>query len=272
MKFLKRLITGKPNNLSMVIIAIIAAIGSYLGSTTISNRNINSLQVQTNQKLQAIQSQSLQVFNQPKIDVLGDANKKEENNNGFNTDNWIFAYETSPNKEGYYCPDNPAFPSWFMWSKNKHNADFETQIYFSLLDRTDNGKNPTLYLSYGDKTGAAPDTFYRINILDGDLSTVRLYGRGGNNSLQFDRSIHRASLDKFITFTISPVFPNKKSSTLILNPVLSFQLDGKQYDFDSKKEFKVDLPLTSANEQGDGFQYGIGISQGDCFKIISSNI
>ena len=79
-------------------------------------------------------------------------------------------------------------------------------------------------------------------------------------------------LDKFITLKISPAFPNKKSSILLLNPTISYQLEGKQYDFDPKKEFKIDLPFTSSEAQGNGFQYGMGISKGDCFKIISSNL
>ena len=275
MNIWKWLTTSKPNNLLAIIIAIITAAGSYFGSTLSSNKNIDSLRIETNQKIQTISSQSqTQSLNIPKEVLSGtteEKSTKEKNGNGFNPDGWVFTNETSPNKEGYYCPANIGFPSWFMWSKNKYKADSQVSISFSLLDKTSDDKNPTLYFSYGDKTSDAPDTFYRINIFDGDLNTIRTYDRD-SKEVQFERSINKAPLDRFITFKIAPVFPNKKSSILILNPTISYQLDGKKYDFDPKKEFKINLPLSSGDEQGDGFQYGIGISEEDCFKIISSSL
>lgn len=269
------LTTSKPSNLLVIILAIIAAVGSYLSSNKNINDNITDLRRETNQKIQAISSQSqTQNLNIPKEVLSGttkEGSTKEKDGNGFNPDNWLFTKEISPNREGYYCPTNIGFPSWFMWSKNKYKADSDVSISFSLLDKTSDDKNPTLYFSYGDKTSDAPDTFYRVNIFDGDLNTIRTYDRNGKE-VQFERSVNRTPLDRFITFKITPVFPNKKSSILVLNPTISYQLEGKKYDFDPKKEFKINLPLSSGDEQGDGFQYGIGVSEGDCFKIISSNL
>lgn len=268
--------TSQPNTLITIILALFAAVVSIW----ISARNIDNLRVEVNQKILNISNQS-QIqnlnLNQSSKDILAakSEDSQKSNEDGFHIGSWIFYKETlrdeELNKEGYFCPQNNAFPSWFMWSKNKSKADSEVSISFSLLDKTNDDKNPTLYFSYGDKSADAPDSFYRLNILDGDLNTLRLYDRNGREKIA-ERSINRAPMDKFITLKIFPVFPNKRSSTLLLNPTISYQLDGKQYDFDPKKEFNIDLPFTSSENQGDGFQYGLGISKGDCFKIISSNL
>lgn len=202
---------------------------------------------------------------------LEEGSQKNSPTSSFDPESWIFTKGMVPDREGYYCPTAPAFPSWSMWTKNKHRADAEISITFSLLDRTDNEKDPTFYLSYGDKTSDAPDAFYRLNIFDGDLNTLRLYDRDENEVLN-ERTVNSAPLDRFITFTLSPVFPKKTSSTLILNPLISYQTDGNPDGLNPKKEFKIDLPLPSGEDQGNGFQYGIGVSRGDCFKIISTNL
>lgn len=63
---------------------------------------------------------------------------------------------------------------------------------------------------------------------------------------------------------------------IILNPELSFNLEGgKSYTFepDPQKEFSVtEIPLAGIDQQGEGKSYGLGVSKGDCFKIISSNL
>lgn len=267
MKLWKWLVSNKSNNLFSLIIVIIGALSSYFASITTSSKNINKL------KLDIIdnQKQTTTFINESPNTILSITDEEGRNSNHFNSENWVLTKGMIPNNEGYYCPTNIGFPSWSMWTKNKYKADVEISITFSLQDKTKNKKNPTLYFSYGDKTSDAPDTFYRFNILDGDLNTIRLYDRRGNEII-FERSINNAPLDKFITFTISPVFPNKKSSTLILNPEISYQIEGEGYNFEPKNEFKTNLPLSSGDNQGDGFQFGIGISKGDCFKIITTNL
>ncbi len=265
------LFSKEPNNLTRILIAVvpatIAGACSFIAAThSVNNSNYNSQKVAQNTE----NNQSIDVYAQ-KSEVLGNSDEENDGLSSFENSNWIFSYNSYPDKEGYYCPNNNAFPSWFMWSKNKYSAEYSAQFSFSLKDRTENEKNPTLYFSYGDKSNNAPDTFYRINVFDGDLNTLRLYDREGNERL-FDRSTNIAPLDKFISFSILPRFPNPNSSMLIINPEISYQKKGKPYEFQPNKEFKVELPISSAEQQGDGFHFGIGVSAGDCFKIISTNI
>ncbi len=258
-----------------LITGIFTFIGAVVTSNKISEKNVNNLKLDLQQHITNSQTQRQTLINNGEGSTLPAKDEKklgDKSNNSFNSEDWIFIRDIILNKEGYYCPQSPNFPSWTIWTKNKHKADSEISITFSLLDKTKNNKDPTLYISYGDKTSDAPDTFYRFNIFDGDLNTLRLYNREGTGVL-FERSKNSAPLDKFITFTISPVFLNKKSSRLTLNPVISYSLDdGQEHPFQPENKFEINLPLSSSENQGDGFQYGFGVSSGDCFKIISSNI
>jgi len=257
-----------------VVPALIVGLLTYIAAVDTSKKTINDLRLELKQQIVSSQIQNQTVITDKSASVLSakDENKlNNESGNSFNSADWLSSNDMSPNNEGFYCPKQPAFPSWSLWSKNKYMADREIEITFSLLDKTDNNKNPTLYISYGDKDNDVPDAFYRFNIFDGDLNTLRLYDRKEDEVL-FERSRNSAPLDKFITFTVSPVFLNKKSSMLTLNPTISYQLDGREYAFEPKKQFEIDLPLPSSEKQGDGFHYGLGVSAGDCFKIISTNL
>jgi len=259
---------------SPLIIALIPATISYFAAVATTSKKINNLKLEFQQQITSSQTQSQTIVSDSSGSTLSpndEMNPSDRSSNSFNSSNWMFTKDMIPNKEGFYCPKSPNFPSWSMWTKNRYKADSEISITFSLLDKTDNKKNPTFYISYGDKTSDAPDAFYRFNVFDGDLNTLRLYDRE-ENEVVFERSKNDAPMDKFITLTISPVFLNKKSSTLTLNPVVSYQLDGQEYSFEPEKFFEIDLPLSSGKNQGDGFQYGLGISKGDCFKIISSSL
>lgn len=249
-----------------ILLALIAGLGSYFASS--KNINILKTEIANNQK------QVTTIINDSPQAVLSitDENNLDKENSSFNSDNWVFTKPMPSNNEGYYCPTNNGFPSWSMWTINKYKADKEISITFSLQDKTKDEKNPTLYLSYGDKTSDAPDTFYKFNIFDGDLNTIRLYDRSGNKIIAEEHAANVASIDNYITFTISPVFPNRKSPKLILNPTISYQFEGEGYLFETKKEFSIKLPLPSGDQQGTGFQFGIGVSKGDCFKIISTNL
>ncbi len=271
MRVIKEVLLGyKPNNLIVILIAVITAIGSIFGATVVSNKNIATLKTEISQQIKISNTQNITTnVGEPSKGILS---TDTQNNNAFDPEEWNFVRKISLDKEGYYCPDYTIFPSWFMWTKNRYKANSVFSISFALLDKTVyNDKNPTLYISYGDKTSDAPDAFYRLNLLDGDLNTIRLYDRS-DQEVKFERSKTIIPIDKYLTFEISPIFPNKNSSALILNPLLYYQIDGEKNDFDPKKEFKVTLPILSGDDQGDGFQYGIGVSKGDCFKINSVNI
>lgn len=264
----------KPRLFEAIVPALITGIFTYIAAVNTSNKAIINLRAELQQQIinSLIQEQTQTNINNPNS-ILGDSgenNKSVSQISSFNSEDWIFSISKgmTPNKEGYFCSPDPAFPSWAMWTKKKYKAEEEISITISLLDGDDKDKqNPTFYLSYGDKTNDVPDSFYRFNLFDGDLNTLRLYGRD-NKEILFERSKSEAPLDKFITFTLSPVFPNKKSSTLILNP----SVIGQEYDFQPDNKFEIELPLSSSENQGDGFQYGLGVSRGDCFKIISSKL
>lgn len=260
---------------SPLIVALLPAALAYFGAVTNSNKHISYLKQELQQQITNLQTQKQTLINYESGKTLSASDEERLNDTpsrSFNSMDWTFIRGMAPNKEGYYCPQSPSFPSWAMWTKNKHKANNEISITFSLLDKTKNDKGPTLFISYGDKTSDAPDTFYRFNIFDGDLETLRLYNREGDPVLS-ERSVNSANLDKYITFTISPVFLNKKSPRLTLNPVISYPLDeGPTYNFEPEGTFELNLPWSSSADQGDGFHYGIGVSGGDCFKVISSSL
>lgn len=274
LNFFKRVLnwflSNKSSNLVAIIIAITPAFISYFLSTSNSNNAINIAKQDINQKINnnIVQKQECNLDTDSNNKVLGEKNINDEEK-GFIKENWKFYKDMIPNEEGYYCPGSPGFPSWAIWTIKKYKADTEASITFSLLDKTNDNKNPTLNFSYGDKTNKTPDIFYKINILDGDLNTIRLYSSKDDGI--FDRSSNDIPLDRYITFTVSPVFSGKSSSKLILNPSITYLVDGKDESYIPKKEFKIELPFTN-ERQGDGFQFAIGVSKGDCFKIISTNL
>lgn len=184
---------------------------------------------------------------------------------------WIIAGDTKPDKNGFYCPKQVSFPSWFMWSKQKYKPDHPLIFTFSLKDETPkNDKNPSLFISYGDKTTNGVDAFYRINVFDGDLSTVRLYDRD-ENEIKIERSINNINFDTFLTLSLEPVFLKKDSTTVYLNMTLDYLFDNESKSLKSD-EFVVKLPFPTQESLGSGFNFGIGVSGGDCFKVISTNI
>lgn len=191
----------------------------------------------------------------------------------FKNGDWIFSkakYDLTD--DGFYCPKTVGFPSWFMWTK-KFLVEQEVQIRFKLKDETkDNEKPPTLYLSYGDKTSEAPEVFYRVNVLDGDFQTLRVYD-GNNNPVGSARAPHQPDLKNDLVIILKPSVPNPNRSNINLNPELSFKIENDEtYIFIPEKEFNLGIPLVSLSQQGDGKQIGVGVSKGDCFKIISSNL
>ena len=253
----------KPNNLWLIIVATVPSILSFILSLWIQDKKIDKLQANMNQKIDNKIS-FRQTFNDTSTKVLGTQIKKtdtDENNK------WELSSQIMVDDKGYSCPKSISFPSWLMWTDRKYKADEDFKITFSLEDRTDDNKNPTFYISYGDKTGSVPETFYKINLLDGDLNTMRLYNQN-MDPINFGRTENPIDLHNFITLSISPSFPDKQASQLILNPLISYQLDGKKKTYDSERIFKVNLPISSPDEQGEGFQYGVGVSKGDCIKII----
>lgn len=258
------LFSNRPNNLLTIILALLGVIGSYFGARSGVS---STIKVDQNQNQNLTQNQT----NNITTDVLSASDTKIDTSSGvnFDPDKWIFSVSTSSDKEGFYCPNGNSFPSWFIWTKNRYLPNKPNTVTFILLDKTKNDKNPSFYLTYGDKSNSAPEQFYRLNIFDGDASTIRLYDNNDEEVL-YDRSSDPAPTDKYITLKLDPVFPNIKSVSLLLNPTVSYQIDGKIKDLNLQKEFKTNLPIPSIESMGEGFQFGIGVSKGDCFKIISS--
>lgn len=258
------LFSRETNNLTKIIIAFLPAFLAYLGSS-----------FKTDQSIKKVEQKIVQVVNigSTKVDDIlgvGTSIVTDDKKEDFIKDNWNSYVENLPvDDSGYICPGNPGSYNWVLWTKNKYNANQEVNIVFSLLDKTNNNKKPTLTLSYGDKTNKKLITLYTINFLDGDQRTIRLYANDKNDI--YERSEEDVPTDKYLTLNISPGFKGKNSSKLILNPSLSYLIESNRRSFQPDNEFKVDLPFTE-QEQGAGYQYALGISKGDCFKIISSNL
>jgi hypothetical protein len=277
LRFSHWLFSNHDSNLLKISIAVIPSCIAFIGSIFVTNKTLSSFKQEITQKIENnnIQEQNCNLNTTAQTNTpisknvsVGDSKSP----NGFIKDNWIFYKEISLNEDGYFCPGAPGFPNWEMWTKNKYNAERETNIVFSMLDKTNNNKKPTLMFSLGDKTNKKPDTYYTINIFDGDSNTLRLYNRKGIE-IMFDRSKDDIPLNNndYITFTVAPVFSSNKSASLLINPTVSYLIDGQTNTYTPKKEFRIELPLSKEN-QGDGFQIGLGVSKGDCFKVISSNL
>jgi hypothetical protein len=277
------LISTKSNNLFRIIISLISLFGAGVTWFGVSKININ-----LDNKINQIVQQKIESINDLKSNALavnGNGNTifpekiEEKNSNEISTfleDEWNFYNDgktMKPDNEGFYCPGQPGYPRWAMWTKARYKVDREIKIIFSLLDRTNNGKGPTLMFSYGDRTYKSSTTYYGLNIFDGDLKTIRLYTfPNGKNKQEGEGMLSKNAPLEFITLTISPNFNNKNvSSILSINPMINYNQEGinneeKIFGMD----FKINFPLSSEN-QGEGFQIGLGVSEKDCFKIISTN-
>lgn len=283
------IVNDKPSNGLTILIALIGIAGSILSSSLISNKNINNLDGSVNARIDSSlkQIQQIQVVLQnpnslaePSIlNIETDKSSEEISQASFDIKKWNFSPSAKTDKEGYICPNNTlGFPSWAIWTKGKYLVSQSISLTIALKDKTPkNDKPAALYLSYGDKTNEIPDTFYRVNIFDGDIKTIRLYGRGGSEKIDDDRLKIEPSIDGYITFTLDPIFPNNMPPNLKLNPRLSYtpmlrDSSMQNEEFVSNHDFIVALPFTNIVAQGNGFQYGFGVSEGDCFKVVSNNL
>jgi hypothetical protein len=270
----KNLITwfksNKANNFTKILMAILPAIIALLGSIYTSSTIANNI-TQNNKQICSLESRLPVGLDgiTPVSSNTAEYDKVSFSNKSSDGEKWNFyKKDLLTDENGFYCPGTPGFPSWAMWSKDKLKANQEVSIVFSLEDKTDNNKNPTLFFSYGDKTNKKPEVYYTVNILDGDLNTIRLYPRRGQEI--FARSPDDIKIDSYVTFNIAPVFSSKNTSKLIINPSLIYLVDGAKESYIPKNELVVELPFTEDN-QGDGYSVGLGVSKGDCFKVISTS-
>lgn len=282
-KYLKlQFLHNWPGFLVSLIGIIVVSVGtSYFTSTQVINNVKNEIK---NEIISEVKNEINQRFylgvSTPEnsdfsVETINDKEKTTDINSlvDFNENNWVFSdskYELTD--DGFYCVSKVSFPSWFIWTKNKFLIEYEVQIRFKLKDRTNNNKPPTLLLSYGDKTSDVPEIFYTVNVLDGDLKTIRVYAEDDKYK-EDDRAKYEPNLDNDLLISLKPSAPSRNLSKISLNPELSFKLENNEkYSFIPEKDFTFGVPLVSISQQGDGKQFGIGISKGDCFKIISSNI
>lgn len=253
----------------VIVISIITA--STTSKITVKNQLSSVINNDVKTKINVIQ-------NKENAQIQTAELQKENSQTGllknFDQNFWIFS-QAKPEitDDGFYCPKNVAFPSWFIWTERKFIVGDEIKIVFRLKDKTKNDKPPTLLLSYGDKVGNKPDIFYQMNILDGDPKTIRLYDKN-QYDVGFDRSENEPNLENDLVLTVGSFFPKSNLIKLILYPELSFKLENdKPYTFVPNKEFSIsEIPLAGIDQQGEGKSFGIGVSIGDCFKIISSNL
>jgi len=273
-----------PKFLLAIISIVVTTSGaiSYFVSTTTISKNVNSIKSELKTDVKNEISQYIILSDQegktiPIFTSKSTELKQSNTTDGltdFNSEKWHFTgYDYELTKEGFYCPNKVDFLSWFMWTSKKLLIEEEVQIRFKLKDDTKNDKFPTLFISYGDKSNKAPEIYYTINIFDGDLKTIRVNANKDNYKETDRSSKHEPSLENEILFTLRPSAPSRNLSKITLHPELSFKIENdEQYNFVPEKEFTFGIPLVSIANQGNGKQIGIGISKGDCLKIISSNL
>lgn len=215
--------------------------------------------------------------------VLGressEVEQRSENSKSFNEENWNWSKTSlGKTKDGYYCPNKPGYRPWTAWTKDKRLLESPTKIKFKLRDKTTkNNKPPTLYLTYGDKTNDIPEQFYRFNIFDGDLRTIGQYDSNDDkNSQDWLTEEPTIELSEEFIFELNPSIPNPDHNRVSLNPSLSFRRpDDSTYEYKPKPDknlFSTGVPYAKISEEVEGQHMGLGVSKGDCFKIISSNL
>lgn len=224
--------------------------------TTISNEN--TVNVLTNQENENKQDLGI---------TLG-------TNTEFNPEGWLIdSFELD--KEGFYCSLTGKFDYWSMWSKDSFSPTVN-QIKIKLLvkSRSNSKTPPTIAISYGEyKTNFSPIQFYRLNIFDTDLKSLRLYNDKDKSTAQ-EWLESEPDLTSEMSITLSPRNSNPNSRILNLNPSLEYAISGddKPYIFTPKETFQVVLPTVGLEDGTVRKQIGIGSSKSTCFKPVAVEI
>jgi hypothetical protein len=193
----------------------------------------------------------------------------------FNPDEWIIVgFNPSPDREGFYCPETKKFNYWSMWSKSKIPLKFSSVKIRAKVKMIDKKSLPTIVISYGDYIpNFSPYVYYRLNIFDEDLKSIRLYDENDKSVAQ-DRFSDTPNLESEVVITLSPRVPNPSIRKLNINPTLKYVSSESNRDipFIPVSDFSTYLPSVDIEDSVLKKQIGIGTSMGSCIKPISVDL
>lgn len=191
----------------------------------------------------------------------------------FNPEEW-YIESFSIDKEGYYCPTTSKFDYWSIWSKSTYSPNINS-IQIRVLTKTKQGSTlpPTLAISYGEfKPNLSPIQFYRLNIFDTDLKSIRLYN-ANEDSVAQDWLSENPELKSEMSFKLSPRSIDPNSRILNLNPRIEYASPNKDkpivYSPNEDSLFQITLPTVGIEDGTVKKQIGIGSSKESCFKPIA---
>lgn len=192
-------------------------------------------------------------------------------NSAFNPSDWVIdRFEID--KDGYYCPKVTNFEYWSIWSKSTYSPTAD-KIKIKVLAKPKPGSKspPTISISYGEykQNLASPSQFYRLNIFDTDMKTIRLYDSGNKSIAQNWLSKEPESGSEMIV-TLSPRNANPNSRVINLNPSLEYVVtDQNNLEvYKPENSFEVSIPTVGLDDGTVKKQVGVGSSINTCFKPI----
>lgn len=201
--------------------------------------------------------------------------KPDNNEKIFNEDDWIIE-KFLKDDEGYYCPTiTKNFNYWSMWSKKKLPLKFnQVKIRLKIKSKLKLPEPTTIVISYGAYIkNKSPSIFYRLNIFDDSMKSIRLYDDKNKPQSQ-DWLDQLPDLNNEMVINLSPRTPEPKGRKLYLNPGLNYKpLDSEQQvEFRPKKEFYTYIPSVDLEDDSIQQQLGIGTKKDVCIKPISIEI
>lgn len=227
------------------------------------NQNINQIQVNIGNFPTNLQQQF-------QIETPPDNNEKI-----FNEDDWIIE-KFLKDDEGYYCPTiTKNFNYWSIWSKKKLPLKFnQVKIRLKIKSKLKLPEPATIVISYGEYIkNKSPSIFYRLNIFDDSMKSIRLYD--DKNKVQSQDWLEKLpDLDNEMVINLSPRTPEPKGRKLYLNPELNYKpLDSEQQiEFRPKEEFYTFIPSVDLEDDSIQQQIGIGTKKDVCIKPIAIEI
>lgn len=194
--------------------------------------------------------------------------------NGFVKENWITTGFEIDN-EGYYCHTKKTFDYWSIWTRQTY-PPILNKVYIKLaLKQQKNYENtPTIAITYGEYiANQSFIPFYRLNIFDTDLKTIRLYNSKNDSKAQ-DWLEVEPDIKSEMAIMLSPSSSNRSSRIISLNPSITYvNIDSTEpIIFKSKKEFNVELPTVGIDDGSVKKQFAIGSPVGTCFKVIDFQV
>jgi len=261
--------------LQLALPSLLISIVAYFG-----NNRLNSIE----DKLISIQNTN-SINNQPNTSVIqGDNNilgvetetekVQAKSESGFIKENWITTGFEIDN-EGYYCHTKKSFDYWSIWTRQTYPPILnKVYIKLALKQQKNYDNTPTIAITYGEYiANQSFIPFYRLNIFDTDLKTIRLYNSKNDSKAQ-DWLEVEPDIKSEMAIMFSPSSSNRSSRIISLNPSITHvNVDSTEpIIFKSKKEFNVELPTVGIDDGSVKKLFAIGSPIGTCFKVIDFQV